>query len=109
VAVTAPTHRPSRNGITRSVPALLRLIVLAALAGFWLAVALIIAIMAASPVGFVIILGVGEAGTIAAMLGVILWLQLRRWRSTGVGQVQVDPSYDPPTPRLPEFVDSGQD
>jgi hypothetical protein len=78
VAVTAPTHRPSRNGITRSVPALLRLIVLAALAGFWLAVALVVAMMAAWSDVLVIIFGIAEASAVAATLGVILRLRLRR-------------------------------
>jgi hypothetical protein len=64
--------------VTRSVPALLRLIVLAALAGFWLSVALIVAMMAAWPDVLVIILGVAEAGAVAAALGVILRLRLRR-------------------------------
>jgi hypothetical protein len=81
--------------VTQSVPALLRLIVLAALAGFWLSVALIVAMMAAWPDVLVIILGVAEAGAVAAALGVILRLlrlRLRRLRSTGgVGQVQIDP------------------
>jgi hypothetical protein len=103
VAVTTPTHRPSSNGVTRSLPALLRLIVLAALAGFWLAVALIVAMMAASPDVLVIILGVAEASAVAATLGGILRLRLRRLRSTGLSQIQVDPRYDPPTPRRPEL------
>jgi uncharacterized membrane protein YccF (DUF307 family) len=93
LAVTTPTQRPSSNGLTRSVPALLRLIVLTALAGFWLAVALIVAMMAASPEVLVIILGLAEASAVAAALGVILRLvRLRRLRSTGgVSQVEVDP------------------
>jgi hypothetical protein len=103
VAVSTPTHRPSSNGVTRSVPGLLRLIVLAALAGFWLAVTLIVAMMAALPDVLVIILGVAEASAVAATLGVILRLRLRRLRSTGIGQVQVDPRHDPPTPRRPEL------
>jgi hypothetical protein len=90
-----PTHRPSSNGVTRSVPALLRLIVLAALAGFWLSAALVVAMMAAWPDVLVIILSIAEASAVAAALGVILRLlrlRLRRLRSTGgVGQVQADP------------------
>jgi hypothetical protein len=71
--------------VTRSTPALLRLIAVAALAGFWLAAGLVLALAAAWPDGVVMMLAVAAAAAAAVTLSLILRLYVRRFRSTRAG------------------------
>jgi hypothetical protein len=67
----------SIRSMTASVPGLQRRVVVAGLAGFWLATALVLGLLAAWPPAVMIVLGVADAAAVAVMLGIILRLRLR--------------------------------
>jgi hypothetical protein len=76
--------------MTRSFPGSLRLIVAVALAGFWLATLLVVALVASWPTGTVMVLAIGHAAVLATIL---CWQAgLRTRAATGAGKHRARPS-----------------
>ncbi len=61
----------------RSYPGLLRLTVLVGLIAFWVAVALGVALLARWPAEVVAVLGVGLAGALVTVLGLLVQVRVR--------------------------------
>jgi hypothetical protein len=78
--------------MTRSFPGWLWLIIAVAMAGFWLATLLLVALVASWPTGTVMVLAIGHVAALAVMLGLVWEARLRTRAPTGAGKHRARPS-----------------